>query len=148
MNGASLRSNLELIFGEHFWKPAQEWLGVDRRTLERQISGAVDVRGPIRAAVEARLEIEARRRNDRERFLRLKMTWPQHEILTGAAAGEHLLARCPEGKPYIGTWEAAILSCQDRGWLDADRKITQAGRDALITHKVRQRKRSKVCSDG
>ncbi len=136
MTGAELRRALERIFGDHWRIPSAEWLGVDLRTLDRQCSGAVDVRGPIIAAVHERQKLEDiraawSRRQDRWRKKGAKLPKYQRAILTSAAAGEILIASRPPGAKYIGIWEAQIINCQDHGWLDEDRQITELGRNAL-----------------
>lgn len=136
MNGDQLRSAFERFFGEQWRIPAAAWLGVNVRTIERQVSGFQEVQGPIIAAVKTRAELEDirlawRRRQDRWRARGAKMPKFSRMVLENAAAGAHLLTGRPEGAKYVGIWEAATLYCINHGWLDDDRVITDLGRDAL-----------------
>ncbi len=61
MTGAELRAGLQSLFGEH-WRPqASEWLGIDKSTITRQVTGVSPVYGPVEAAVKAALQVKLMR---------------------------------------------------------------------------------------
>lgn len=136
MTPAELRRHLELLFGESWQRPACEWLGVSVRTIQRQTSGEQDVDGPVAAAVRERLRWHAKLRGDLERTVkyrtknkRLAPTF--RKILESARVGIKLTTLRPPGKRHVGMWEACTMQAQEKGWLDEDRQITEAGRKAL-----------------
>lgn len=136
MTGPELLRAFERLFGEHWRIPAAAWLGVNERTLERQVYGSVNPRGPVVAAVEARLQLEqfkdARRRAGNAWFRRNRKLSATHiQILTNARDGVILITGRPPGGAAAGTWEAATVHCVNMGWLDDDRRITAEGLAAL-----------------
>ena len=136
MTGAELQSSLELIFGDKWRQPACDWLGINMRTLERQVFGDVEPRGPVIAAVRERLRLlEVRRaiylRNRRWLDKNRPLGPRQQQILQNAVDGVHLITGRPTDHRMWGGWEAATRSLIDRGWLDEERKITEEGRQVL-----------------